>query len=272
MSLPKFPEPGGLTRDDAINLILASIAMEEVGLSHVINAEGEKIQYVLGTLEGVTGPENVTIDELLQVNDSVAGLLEQVAANQQALSDKMQAALGVAPPVPETDQGAIIPYASGDQVLLHIMSGGGYGEGAYLGFGTSFPATENFGSDINLVTEGYSIAFTVPRAGTVTGISADFTVLAAAEHNTGDIFVHALLYRAPAGSNVFSPANNAAVTLAPGVSTVSQGQLLEGSITTSVTVAKGDRLIMAFGANNNGGDTVMQGSIRGYASAGLALL
>ena len=94
MSLPQFPiDPSTLTRDDAINMILTSIAMEEVGLSHVINAEGEKLQYMLGTLQGVSGPTGVTVDQILQTNDSVASLLAQAAANQQALSDKMQAAL-----------------------------------------------------------------------------------------------------------------------------------------------------------------------------------
>ena len=94
MSLPQFPfDPSTITRDDAINMILTSIAMEEVGLSHVINAEGEKLQYLLGTLEGISGPTGVTVDQILQANDSVMALLEQAASNQQALSDKMQAAL-----------------------------------------------------------------------------------------------------------------------------------------------------------------------------------
>ena len=93
MSLPQFPTlPTDLTRDDAINLILTSIAMEEVGLSHILNAEGEKIQYVLGTLSGSSGP-GATVQEVLEVNASVAHLLQHAAANQQALSDKMQAAL-----------------------------------------------------------------------------------------------------------------------------------------------------------------------------------
>lgn len=31
--------------------------MEELGLSHILNAEGEKLQYILGMLEGTIAPE-----------------------------------------------------------------------------------------------------------------------------------------------------------------------------------------------------------------------
>ena len=86
-------DPTSLTRDDALNQLITSIAMEELGLSHILNAEGEKLQYVLGTLEGVTGPTDVTVDQVLQTNDSVIGLLEQAAANQTALNDQLSAAL-----------------------------------------------------------------------------------------------------------------------------------------------------------------------------------
>src|SRR5690606_38906505 len=53
LSLPNIPDitPSiSLTREEAVNLILSSIAMQEMGLGHIINAEAEKIQYVLGTL------------------------------------------------------------------------------------------------------------------------------------------------------------------------------------------------------------------------------
>ena len=40
MSMPSFP-PGGanLTREEALTMIIASIAMEELALSHILNAE-----------------------------------------------------------------------------------------------------------------------------------------------------------------------------------------------------------------------------------------
>ena len=92
MSTTQLPIISNMSRDDAINLILTSIAMEELGLSHVLNAEGEKLQYVLGTLSGITGP-GATVQDVLDVNSSVKNLLTQAATNQQILSSKMQAAL-----------------------------------------------------------------------------------------------------------------------------------------------------------------------------------
>lgn len=93
MSMPTFPSPvNPICREDAINYILTSIAMEELGLSHIINAEGEKIQYVLGTLPGVTGPD-ATLEEILKTNDSVKGILDSVMENQLLLKAKMQSAL-----------------------------------------------------------------------------------------------------------------------------------------------------------------------------------
>lgn len=95
MSIPKLPaDSSSLTREEAINLIISSIAMEEIGLSHIINSEGEKLQYVLGTLEGVTGlSEPVTVSELLKLNKSIRETLEGTMRNQMMLSSKLQTAL-----------------------------------------------------------------------------------------------------------------------------------------------------------------------------------
>lgn len=83
-----------MTTEEAVNLILASIAMEELGLSHIINAEGEKIQYVLGTIPGISGPP-ATVDEVIAVNQSVQNVLDGVAQTQLALNTKLKAAKGI---------------------------------------------------------------------------------------------------------------------------------------------------------------------------------
>lgn len=43
MSMPSFPSNGAdMTREDALTMIIASIAMEELALSHILNAEGDR--------------------------------------------------------------------------------------------------------------------------------------------------------------------------------------------------------------------------------------
>ena len=93
-----------MTKDEALTMIIASIAMEELALSHIVNAEGEKLQYVLGTLPGRQGPCAGT-QEILAVNKSVKDLLDTVAQNQMLLKGKLEKALESggrmsAPPLP----------------------------------------------------------------------------------------------------------------------------------------------------------------------------
>ena len=97
MSLPSFPtvDPP-IEREDAVNQILSSIAMEELGLSHILNAEGEKLQYILGTLPGLSGPP-ATVSDVLAANESVRSMLETAVQNQLFLKSKMQGALTASP-------------------------------------------------------------------------------------------------------------------------------------------------------------------------------
>lgn len=102
MSMPKFPtDTSHLTKENVLNQILSSIAMEELGLSHILNAEGEKMQYILGTLEGVSPPATPpTIDQVLQANDSIQKTLDTIMTQQMFLRAKMADAIKAYPPDP----------------------------------------------------------------------------------------------------------------------------------------------------------------------------
>ena len=92
MSLPTFPiiDPP-LTREGSLNEIISSIAAEELSLSHILNAEGEKLQYVLGTLPGLETA--AALDEVMQVNQSVQETLSNVMEQQMLLTGKLATAM-----------------------------------------------------------------------------------------------------------------------------------------------------------------------------------
>lgn len=99
MSMPVFPTPDPqLTREQALTMILSSIAIEELALSHIINAEGEKLQHVLK----LSKQGQATVQEVLAVNKSVSDTLEKVSENQLLLKNKMEKVLRAlpAPPLP----------------------------------------------------------------------------------------------------------------------------------------------------------------------------
>lgn len=94
MSMPTFPtQMNTPTLEDALNQIISSIAMEELGLSHIINAEGEKIQFVLGTLEGSQPEDPATINDILRVNESVRKILETILFKNMVLKVKLSETL-----------------------------------------------------------------------------------------------------------------------------------------------------------------------------------
>lgn len=94
MSMPTFPPCGAdMTKDEALTMIIASIAMEELALSHIVNAEGEKLQYILGTLPKSRSGSCADSKELLELNNSVRNLLDTVLQSQMLLKGKLERAL-----------------------------------------------------------------------------------------------------------------------------------------------------------------------------------
>ncbi|MEG0777933.1 MAG: hypothetical protein RRY04_08125 [Oscillospiraceae bacterium] len=109
MSFPNIPNVDAkidITIDDSKNLLLASIAFEELGLAHIINAEAEKIQYVLGTIEGQPRSEKpATVEDLLKIDHAVEQMLRNVLKNQMLLQFKLEDTLSIPPdPTPKVKE------------------------------------------------------------------------------------------------------------------------------------------------------------------------
>ncbi|MEG2420715.1 MAG: hypothetical protein RSB55_04125 [Oscillospiraceae bacterium] len=81
MSMPVIL-PGTVTQAQAISDIIESVALEQTGLSHILNAEGEKIQAFVH----MTG---VTADQLLAVNKSVQDTVNAVTRLEMVLQSKL---------------------------------------------------------------------------------------------------------------------------------------------------------------------------------------
>ncbi|KOS63215.1 hypothetical protein FJQ98_24490 [Lysinibacillus agricola] len=164
--------------------------------------------------------------------------------------------------------GSIIPFASGTvPVVLVALGTGLIGTTSIVGFGTSIPGITLTGTNIDLTAAAGTEAFSVPRAGTITSISASLSATVAVTI-VGSATVRAQIYRAVAGSNVFSP-TTAFVDLAPALSTIAVGTITFGTANvTPVPVAAGDRLLMVFSVTTSG----VAATVTGNASAGINIV
>jgi len=98
MSMPTIPNLTpeiDLKPGDVALTLLMSIALEEIGLAHIINAEGEKIQAVLGTLnyDPAGGYSAPSLEALLAINESVRETLETVITKEAFLNFKFEKVL-----------------------------------------------------------------------------------------------------------------------------------------------------------------------------------
>lgn len=98
MSMPNIPNLNptiNIDRNDAVNIILSSIGMEELSLSHLLNAEAEKIQFALGTLETAQGTA-AGMDQILETNRLAGKMVRDVIKNQLLLAMKMEDTVSLA--------------------------------------------------------------------------------------------------------------------------------------------------------------------------------
>ncbi|WP_186445869.1 hypothetical protein [Paenibacillus cremeus] len=175
MSFPNIPNvtPSiSLTREEVVNLLLASIAFEELGLAHVINAEAEKIQAVVGTLPGISIPE-VQFSNLIAIDKSVNNVLKTSVKKEMLLQFKLEDILESPPPSPSTQvfQEKICGNFLGTAIsTVFTAPAGDYFEGTFEIFNSAtssafvsgtITSTEGPVTTVGPVPPGFSIAAAV---------------------------------------------------------------------------------------------------------------
>ncbi|WP_212508844.1 hypothetical protein [Litoribacterium kuwaitense] len=86
MSLPNIPNITptiSLSRCESIDLLLSSIALEEMALSHILNAEGEKLQAFLKN-------DPKCLNDYLRINENVNQTLKTIIKSQIMLQLKLE--------------------------------------------------------------------------------------------------------------------------------------------------------------------------------------
>ena len=81
MSMPKI-ECADIDKCCAASSVLQSIALEETAISHILNAEGEKIQKVLSL-------HNCDCKDILEVNKSVQDTVDKITSLEIVLKAKL---------------------------------------------------------------------------------------------------------------------------------------------------------------------------------------
>ncbi|MEQ5998337.1 BclA C-terminal domain-containing protein [Bacillus amyloliquefaciens] len=188
-NLPNITPVVTLSRDDTINLLLSSIAMEELEMAHILNAEGEKIQYALGTIPGLTGPPS-SLADILNLNESVRDTLDSLMKQELLLGSKLDSisniptlagptgATGPTGPAggPAGPTGAIGPAgATGPTGPTGVTGAGLQG---IVAFNPLIAPTYTTGQVV--LYNGSSYVANVNSPAGTPGASADYTLLAAA--------------------------------------------------------------------------------------------
>ncbi|WP_256761495.1 hypothetical protein [Cohnella sp. WQ 127256] len=85
-SIPNITPTISISRQQAISLLLSSIAMDELAVSHLINAEAEKIQAFVGHVSECC---NIGTKDFIRFNNGVSHFIEGVTMKQWLALNKL---------------------------------------------------------------------------------------------------------------------------------------------------------------------------------------
>lgn len=165
---------------------------------------------------------------------------------------------------------AIIPLSSGTPVSMTTNNEGVDGVPSFIGFGSSDIGAEALKTTIN-ITELANHAFSMPRDGVITSLSAFFSTSQQINLTGTNVTINARLYSSSTPSNVFTEIPGTLITLTPALTgIVNEGFTSRGIITgLAIPVTAETRLMVVFTSKSTG--ERFQNTIVGYASNGIGI-
>jgi BclB C-terminal domain-containing protein len=137
-----------------------------------------------------------------------------------------------------------------------------------IGFGVSAPGALTFG--VIDLSERPNFAFSMPRSGIITSVSAYFSTAAALSLTGTSIAITAQVYSSAIPNNTFAPVPGAFVSLPALSGTVAAGRALSGIASgIAIPVTAQTRLLMVFSASAWGVSPINMAL--GHASAGISV-
>ncbi|MFJ7730646.1 exosporium glycoprotein BclB-related protein [Lysinibacillus sp. NPDC097231] len=170
----------------------------------------------------------------------------------------------------ENDSGSIIPFASGITTSIVAIASGTTRVASLIGFGTAVNGVSILDDNTINLTSTLSEAFSVPRNGNITSISATFDAFFNPNRG-GTQIITAQIFRAEAGTNIFTP-TNARVDLAPPITGPSATLTFGTANIEPLPVVAGDRLVMVVYISSSINPPALNFSILGTVSAGINIV
>lgn len=165
---------------------------------------------------------------------------------------------------------AIIPLSSGKPISMTTNNEGVDGVPSFIGFGSSDIGVEALKPTIN-ITELANHAFSMPRDGVITSLSAFFSTSQQINLTGTNATINARLYSSSTPSNVFTEIPRTLITLTPALTgIVNEGSISRGILTgLAIPITAETRLMVVFTSKSTG--EKFQNTIVGYASAGIGI-
>lgn len=254
MSMPKIEKnENPIDREQSVSNLIESVALMETGLSHIVNAEGEKIQKL------VNAEEEPTIDDMLKVNNSVEKMVSSISKLEMILQNKLDTSKDLGKgenPITET-YGAIIPYSG--SIHMTTLIDGTPDQAGIVPFGPEIVVSHKLNGETEVLNIMQSIAYFMPRNGTLTDFSAFYELGDVSAGVDIEKRIIARLYKADGDSKTYYPIDDVIIYFDPIPPNVTEYYLYSQITDLNIELIANTKIMLVFYCIADDGVTTLYG-------------